>query len=226
MISLFRTTYSDKLQEPQSDETKLDVDNHGNSSNPRFNLGLEEVVSAISQDEKILRWNPVSSWFEVVNGFLFKQQFNALRCIRGKRNDQAMDRPFARMHVYFDLVRGDKWAGTGSAFRPKQFSNFQYLSSSQKRLGNPPSDTYFAATKPPAQIRLDELCTTSEDGCMERSLQPCELSTPYLEKNLFQDESLHFSKRAKYASAATLSIGVSTRHPPSAFRICVTPVLP
>ena len=36
-----------------------------------------------------------------------------------KRNEDAANRPFARMHIHFVLVRGERWAGNGSAFRPK-----------------------------------------------------------------------------------------------------------
>jgi hypothetical protein len=89
-----------------------------NSSKPAF-FRLPELIDTLAKDERVLRWDPVHNWFEVVDGPAFEERFNALRCIRGKRREDAVDRPFARMHIHFILARGDKWAGTGSAFRPK-----------------------------------------------------------------------------------------------------------
>mmetsp|Transcript_88654 Transcript_88654/g.235987 ORF Transcript_88654/g.235987 Transcript_88654/m.235987 type:complete len:459 (+) Transcript_88654:826-2202(+) len=71
-----------------------------------------------------IRWDDARGWYEVVDGNLFESRFNALRLRRGKRKDDATDRPFARMHIHFVLVRGDKWAGAGSCFRSK-FDNYR-----------------------------------------------------------------------------------------------------
>ena len=43
-------------------------------------------------------------WRQVVDGPLFEARFNALRFKRGKRKEDAMHRPFARMHIHFVLV--------------------------------------------------------------------------------------------------------------------------
>jgi hypothetical protein len=88
-------------------------------------MRLPELIDTLAKDERVLFWDAVHNWFEVVDGPLFEERFNALRCIRGKRREDAVDRPFARMHIHFTLVRGDKWAGTGSAFRPKGESIFR-----------------------------------------------------------------------------------------------------
>ena len=80
---------------------------------------MPEIVDVLAREGQALRWNENASWYEVLNGAMFEEKFNGLRCTRGKRKEQAVDRPFARMHTYFVLVRGEKWAGTGSAFRPK-----------------------------------------------------------------------------------------------------------
>eukprot|EP00291_Cryptomonas_curvata_P013087 CAMPEP_0172203624 /NCGR_PEP_ID=MMETSP1050-20130122/31400_1 /TAXON_ID=233186 /ORGANISM="Cryptomonas curvata, Strain CCAP979/52" /LENGTH=264 /DNA_ID=CAMNT_0012881885 /DNA_START=83 /DNA_END=873 /DNA_ORIENTATION=+ len=84
---------------------------------PAF-LRLPELVDLLAKEGQVLRWNELCSWYEVLDGPLFEEKFNALRCTRGKRKEQAVDRPFARMHNYFILVRGGRWAGTGSTFRP------------------------------------------------------------------------------------------------------------
>jgi hypothetical protein len=82
-------------------------------------LRVPEIVDTLAREGTVLKWNETAGWYEVLNGSQFEEKFNALRCTRGKRKEQAVDRPFARMHTYFVLVRGEKWAGTGSAFRPK-----------------------------------------------------------------------------------------------------------
>mmetsp|Transcript_68000 Transcript_68000/g.181733 ORF Transcript_68000/g.181733 Transcript_68000/m.181733 type:complete len:203 (+) Transcript_68000:157-765(+) len=90
-------------------------------------LRIPEVIDTLAKDEKILRWDSAHDWFEVMDGVLFEEKFNALRCIRGKRKEGTVDRPFARMHVHFVLARGDRWAGTGSAFRPKGHTSFKSM---------------------------------------------------------------------------------------------------
>ena len=82
-------------------------------------MRLPEVIQTIASDANILWWNKGDSWYEVLDGPRFEERFNSLRLTRGKRKAEAIDRPFARMHVHFELLRGDKWAGTGSAFRPR-----------------------------------------------------------------------------------------------------------
>eukprot|EP00960_Hanusia_phi_P057317 763527-Hanusia_phi.AAC.2 len=47
------------------------------------------------------------------------ERFNQLREIRQKHKDGALERPFSRMHNFFVLDRGEKWANTGTTFRPK-----------------------------------------------------------------------------------------------------------
>jgi hypothetical protein len=79
-------------------------------------LPIPEAVDFIAKIGKVLCWNSQKKWFVVLDGPRFEEQFNAMRPVRGKRKADA------RMHVYFDLVRGEKWAGTGSAFRPKAHS--------------------------------------------------------------------------------------------------------
>ena len=82
-------------------------------------LRIPEVVRTIACSGDILVWNDAERFYEVRDGQRFEEQFNALRCVRGKRKLGSIDRPFARMHIHFELIRGDKWAGTGSAFRPR-----------------------------------------------------------------------------------------------------------
>ena len=82
-------------------------------------LKLPDLIAQLAQEAEVLVWDDLNQWYEVIDSQGFEARFNALRYIRGKRNEDAADRPFARMHVHFVLVRGEKWAGHGSAFRAK-----------------------------------------------------------------------------------------------------------
>ena len=92
-------------------------------------LKIPELIDRLAKTGEFLRWDHSKNWYEVMDGREFEIKFNELRCIRGKRKENAADRPFARMHIHFVLVRGEKWAGTGSAFRPKSM-----VSSSRQEL--------------------------------------------------------------------------------------------
>ena len=83
-------------------------------------LKLPDLIDKLAKEGDVIRWDAGNKWFEVIDAKGFECKFNALRCIRGKRKENTADRPFARMHVHFVLVRGEKWAGIGSAFRPKK----------------------------------------------------------------------------------------------------------
>jgi hypothetical protein len=90
-----------------------------NASKGPSSMKIPDLVQALAMEGISLRWDQSLSCYEVLNGQLFEQKFNALRSVRGKRKELSVDRPFARMHTYFILLRGEKWAGTGSLFRPK-----------------------------------------------------------------------------------------------------------
>ena len=80
---------------------------------------LPDLIAALAREGRALRWDAACGWYEVLDGPLFEARFDAHRRKRGKRRGDAPDRPFARMHAHFVLARGERWAGTGSAFRPK-----------------------------------------------------------------------------------------------------------
>ncbi len=82
-------------------------------------LKLPDLIDKLAKEGDVIKWDTEKKWFEVIDAKGFECKFNALRCIRGKRKENTADRPFARMHIHFALVRGEKWAGMGSAFRPK-----------------------------------------------------------------------------------------------------------
>ena len=67
----------------------------------------------------MLRYSDDEGLYIVNDGPGFERRFNELRCTRGKKVESAATRPFSRMHTHFVLIRGEKWAGTGSAFRFK-----------------------------------------------------------------------------------------------------------
>ena len=110
-------------------------------------MKIPDLIQALAAEGQCLRWDTNLLCYEVLNGSLFEQKFNALRSVRGKRKELAVDRPFARMHTYFVLLRGEKWAGTGTLFRPKSLGNVQPISSKEhgssrgsSHLGSPDSE--------------------------------------------------------------------------------------
>ena len=82
-------------------------------------LRLPDLIERLAQESEVLVWDDSNRWYKVIDSQGFQEKFNALRCTRAKRNEDAANRPFARMHIHFVLVRGERWAGNGSAFRPK-----------------------------------------------------------------------------------------------------------
>ena len=60
-----------------------------------------------------LRWDIATSCYEVVDGEMFERRFDELRRKRD-RDDGSNGRPFSRMHNFYILERGDKWAKTGT----------------------------------------------------------------------------------------------------------------
>ena len=46
-------------------------------------------------------------------------RFNELRKVRNKSKPSGVERPFSRMYNFFVLESGDKWARTGTKFRPR-----------------------------------------------------------------------------------------------------------
>ena len=59
-------------------------------------LRLPELVDVLAKEGRVLRWDGENTWYEVLDGAGFEERFNALRCTREKRKEQAADRPFAR----------------------------------------------------------------------------------------------------------------------------------
>jgi hypothetical protein len=51
-------------------------------------------------------------------------RFNQLRRIRNKSKSGGMERPFSRMHNFYMLKPGEKWARTGTRFRPRDTRGF------------------------------------------------------------------------------------------------------
>ncbi len=64
-------------------------------NSPAF-LRLPDIIHYLAQEGKALCWNTLSNVYEVTDGPLFEQRFKVLRCVREKRNENAVDRPFAR----------------------------------------------------------------------------------------------------------------------------------
>ena len=118
-----------------SSSMQMDLPPEANGRNQPI-LKLPELIEKLAQAGEVIKWDSAKNWYEVIDAKGFETQFNALRCVRGKRKENAADRPFARMHIHFVLVRGEKWAGAGSAFRPKTMvcSSRQELRSQELRV--------------------------------------------------------------------------------------------
>jgi hypothetical protein len=56
-----------------------------------------------------LRWDPATGCYEVIDGALFERRFDELRRKRD-RDDGSNGRPFSRMHKYYKLQAGERWA--------------------------------------------------------------------------------------------------------------------
>jgi len=83
-------------------------------------LRLPDVIDKIAQEGTALRWDQGEAAYVVLDGRAFENRFNELRYTRGKKVDNARNRPFSRMPTHFTLIRGEKWAATGTMFRPKK----------------------------------------------------------------------------------------------------------
>jgi len=81
-------------------------------------LLLPDAVQRICEEGQALRWDPVDGCYEVIDGELFSQRFDELRRKRD-RDDGSNGRPFSRMHKYYKLESGERWAKTGARFTPK-----------------------------------------------------------------------------------------------------------
>mmetsp|Transcript_27507 Transcript_27507/g.62389 ORF Transcript_27507/g.62389 Transcript_27507/m.62389 type:complete len:670 (-) Transcript_27507:2287-4296(-) len=83
-------------------------------------LRLPDVIDKIAQEGTALQWDRQEAAYVVLDGRAFENRFNELRYTRGKKVDNARNRPFSRMPTHFTLIRGEKWAATGTMFRPKR----------------------------------------------------------------------------------------------------------
>ena len=171
--SWFQTTNQTNIQRWPEQQVEQTNTNQALTNSKQAFLRLPELIDTLAKDEKVLRWDPVQQWFEVIDGPLFEDRFNALRCIRGKRREDAVDRPFARMHIHFVLARGDKWAGTGSAFRPKGDTVFKGPAPSQFPAGS--SEMYFPKIE-------DELKYGSTGLKFEQGTNATHASSAHIEK--------------------------------------------
>eukprot|EP00286_Rhodomonas_abbreviata_P026757 CAMPEP_0181312628 /NCGR_PEP_ID=MMETSP1101-20121128/13801_1 /TAXON_ID=46948 /ORGANISM="Rhodomonas abbreviata, Strain Caron Lab Isolate" /LENGTH=730 /DNA_ID=CAMNT_0023419497 /DNA_START=133 /DNA_END=2324 /DNA_ORIENTATION=- len=82
-------------------------------------LRLTDAIDKLAAIGEVLKFDSVDQLYVVLDGPGFESRFDELRCTRAKRSDGTNSRPFSRMHNHYVLVRGEKWAKTGSAFRAK-----------------------------------------------------------------------------------------------------------
>jgi len=72
-----------------------------------------------------LQWDFESGCYEVVDGELFERRFDELRRKRD-RDDGSNGRPFSRMHKYYKLQFGERWAKTVCAILWRQARFHEY----------------------------------------------------------------------------------------------------
>mmetsp|Transcript_67022 Transcript_67022/g.153839 ORF Transcript_67022/g.153839 Transcript_67022/m.153839 type:complete len:487 (+) Transcript_67022:93-1553(+) len=108
-------------------------------------LPLPEVVMQLVKDPTILQWDAGQRCYIVIDGERFEEKFNQMRKMRQKKAKPSAaehSRPFSRMHNFFILDRGDKWAKTGTSFRPKSSKfappGYQHASPALTAQGTPP----------------------------------------------------------------------------------------
>eukprot|EP00961_Rhodomonas_salina_P132327 1780901-Rhodomonas_salina.1 len=82
-------------------------------------LRLTDAIDKLAAEEVVLRFDRSTQLYVVLDGPGFEARFDEVRCTRAKRSGCSNSRPFSRMHSHYSLVRGEKWAKTGSAFRAK-----------------------------------------------------------------------------------------------------------
>jgi len=82
-------------------------------------LPLPDVVRELLRDQGVLRWDLKEGVYEVLDGDEFERRFNDLRKVRSKVKASGTERPFSRMYNFYVLEHGDKWARTGTKFRPR-----------------------------------------------------------------------------------------------------------
>jgi hypothetical protein len=87
-------------------------------------LSLPDVVRELLKERNILRWNADEGVYEVIHGENFETRFNELRKVRNKSKPSGVERPFSRMYNFFVLESGDKWARTGTKFRPRNSKGY------------------------------------------------------------------------------------------------------
>lgn len=108
-----------KKTDPKSDEGSPDEEDDSEHKAKAGFLRLPDVIDKLASEKQVLIFDNDAQLYVVKDGPGFESQFNDLRYTRGKKSEGASNRPFSRMHTYFVLVRGERWAGTGSAFKAK-----------------------------------------------------------------------------------------------------------
>jgi hypothetical protein len=73
--------------------------------------------AARALSSQALRWDHAACCYEVIDGELFERRFHELRRKRD-RDDGSNGRPFSRMHKYYKLQAGERWAKQVGSARP------------------------------------------------------------------------------------------------------------
>lgn len=115
-----RSASSDSAHAPSSSAGQ----NKRGESERMGGLALPDVVRELLRDPGVLKWHPREQVYEVMHGDNFEKRFNDLRKVRNKPKAAGTERPFSRMYNFYVLEQGDKWAKTGTRFKPRNASGF------------------------------------------------------------------------------------------------------
>mmetsp|Transcript_10833 Transcript_10833/g.21768 ORF Transcript_10833/g.21768 Transcript_10833/m.21768 type:complete len:497 (+) Transcript_10833:237-1727(+) len=158
-------------------------------------LALPEVVRELLKDSSVLRWDSRESVYEVLHGDNFEKRFNELRKVRNKVKASGTERPFSRMYNFFVLEQGDKWARTGTRFRPRTTVGYpspEFLAS-LKSIDGKKSSTLNASAK--ARASSASIWSSSSKGSS---------STPVKNANISESSPRVSSTQAAFSSRAQL----------------------
>uniref|UniRef100_A0A7S4U5Z9 Uncharacterized protein n=2 Tax=Guillardia theta TaxID=55529 RepID=A0A7S4U5Z9_GUITH len=111
--------YEECILEEGEDKLETSVKQEVQEDSRASGLPLPKVVEQLVKEGTSLQWNSSSGTFVVVDGERFEERFKQLRKVRQKQKEGSRERPFSRMHNFYVLEFGDRWAKTGSIFRPK-----------------------------------------------------------------------------------------------------------
>lgn len=110
---------ADEIPDEQNQFTLAEAKEH-NAGKKDTQPRMSELINIVASKETSLKYDYGTGCFQVIDGPQFEKDYCALRMTRIKKNQAAPDRPFAQMYRAYTMVQGEKWASTGTVFKPKR----------------------------------------------------------------------------------------------------------